>query len=135
MQRMLGYKLRGVAPGGRGFGLGAGLQGGCTEGEGGTQGSRAKNRPGSPVLQGMQRPCASRCSSMVSSFTLTSRIGYTCGRMRLLKPHAPTWVAPKAVRGPGKRRIPASYPLWPGNARWLLPAPKQLGVAGRGSLG
>ena len=47
--------------------------------------------PYSPVWHGMQRPWASRSSSMVSSLTFTSLMGYTWGRMRLLKPQEPTW--------------------------------------------
>lgn len=39
----------------------------------------------------MHRPWASRSGSIVSSFTLTRRMGYTCVRMRLLKPQEPTW--------------------------------------------
>lgn len=47
----------------------------------------ALNAPG---RQGTHSPCLSRTSSMVSSFTFTSRMGYTLGRMRLLNPQAPT---------------------------------------------
>ena len=46
---------------------------------------------GRPGLQGMQRPSGPRISSMVSSLTRTSRMGYTKDRMRLLKPQAPTY--------------------------------------------
>lgn len=45
---------------------------------------------GRPGWQGRQRPLGPRISSMVSSLTRTSRMGYTKDRMRLLKPHAPT---------------------------------------------
>lgn len=45
---------------------------------------------GRPGWQGRQTPLGPRISSMVSSFTRTSRIGYTEDRMRLLKPQAPT---------------------------------------------
>lgn len=45
----------------------------------------------SPGWHGMQRPWASRSGSIVSSLTLTRRMGYTCVRMRLLKPQEPTW--------------------------------------------
>lgn len=51
----------------------------------------------------MQRPWASLSGSIVSSFTLTRRMGYTCVRMRLLKPQEPTWVE-TAVSGPRRRR-------------------------------
>lgn len=42
---------------------------------------------------------------MVSSLTFTSRMGYTWGRMRLLKPQEPTW------DGGGLSR---RSPEWPG---------------------
>lgn len=45
---------------------------------------------GRPGWQGRQTPLGPRISSMVSSLTRTRRMGYTKGRMRLLKPQAPT---------------------------------------------
>ena len=45
--------------------------------------------PGSPGLHSTHMPRASRSGSRVRSSTRIRRTGYTCGRMRELKPTAP----------------------------------------------
>lgn len=77
------------------------LSGGGSRGDPGSRGTGWS--PRSPGWHGMQRPWASLSGSIVSSFTLTRRMGYTCVRMRLLKPQEPTWVE-TAVSGPRRRR-------------------------------